>query len=131
MKKSTMTIDEIHRLIAKDALGEHPDDDDALGLMLLLHTHRIHLREPILTDRPGVLELAAITQRHASEVVAAVWPNRVDAKRIDRGYWFFAFNARTPYEVVEDIPAEWMIRVRKVLDRLSEHRLIGALKVED
>jgi len=131
MKELTMTIEDIHRLIAKDALGDHPNDDDALGLMLLLHTHCIQLRGPILADRPGVLDLAAITQRHASEVVAAAWPDRLDVKRIDRGYWFFAFNSRTPYEVVEDIPAEWLARVHKMLNRLGEHPFIGAMNAED
>jgi hypothetical protein len=45
-----MTIDAIHKLLARDALGEHPNDEDALGLMVLLPMHRICLREPILTD---------------------------------------------------------------------------------
>jgi hypothetical protein len=37
-----------------------PDEDDALALMLLQHTHRIGLTEPILDDRTDVKELAAI-----------------------------------------------------------------------
>ena len=76
--ESSMTVDDLYQFIAKAVLGESPSDDDALALMILLHTHHLRLAGVVFTDRPGVSELAAITQRHAAEVIAGAWPDRAD-----------------------------------------------------
>jgi hypothetical protein len=43
-----MTSGDIHAGLAKEALGLHPSEDDALALMILLHTHHIWLSKPVL-----------------------------------------------------------------------------------
>jgi hypothetical protein len=126
-----MTIDNLHATLARNLLGEHPTEDDGLALMLLLHTSRILLREAISGDRPGIMEVAAITQRQAATVVATVWPNRTDKERVDYRYWYFQFNVRTPYEVLEDLPAEWLARVARLRDALSQHPMVKEIRSED
>jgi hypothetical protein len=126
-----MTSDYIHTLLAQMALGCDPSEDDALALMIVLHTHRIRLREAILQDRPGVTELAAITRSGAAEAVATIWPNRSDRLRTDFRYWSHAFNTQTPYELVEDIPQEWMTPVQRVLRCIAENPLVKGLEPED
>lgn len=126
-----MISNEIHIVLAKKALGQHPSEDDALALMIILHTHRIRLREPILLDRPGVVDLAAITQRHAAEVISAIWPDRSDKRRTDRNYWYSMFNTRTPYELIEDVPQDWMICLQRVREHIAENPVVKGLEPED
>jgi len=126
-----MKIEEVHKNLAKEALTGHPVEEDALALMVLLHTHRIRLKAPMLDDRPGVVELAAITQRHVAEVLGAAWPDRADAQRTDRAYWYYQFNAKTPYEVVEDIPPDWMVRVQRLREVVASNPAVSSLEPED
>jgi hypothetical protein len=121
----------IHIVIAKEELGDNPSETDALALMLLLHTHHIWLREPVLTDRPRVVDLTAITRSHAAEVVAAAWSNRRDTRRTDYKYWLDLSIAHTPYEVIEDIPQDWMVHLRLLRERLTRNPLITRVEPED
>ena len=130
-KGHKMMIGDIHGVLAKESLGVHPSEDEALAMMILLHTHHVWLKAPILEDRPGVADLAAITQRHAAEVIAAMWPDRSDRQRTDYGYWYYLFNTRTPYEVVEDIPQDWMVRVQRLREQLANSAAVKGLEPED
>ena len=129
--KPTMTINDFHAALAKDVLGSQPSDDDALTLMILLHTHHIWLPRPVFSDRPGVADVAAITRWHAAELVASAWPDRSSSLRADADYWHEEFSARTPYEVVEDIPAPWIERVEKLRTDVLRHPLVQRLEPED
>ena len=124
-------INDVYIRWARELLGERPNEEDGLALMVLLHTHRVRLSEPILDDRPGVTELAAITQRHAAEILADSWPNRGDAQRSNRGYWYYQFNARTPYEVIEDIPQDWTLHIQRLREALARSPMVSSLDPED
>jgi hypothetical protein len=126
-----MTIDEFHTALARDMLGPQPSDDDALTLMILLHTHHIWLPRAPFSDRPGVADLSAITRWHAAEAVAAAWPDRSNSLRADADYWHEEFGARTPYEVIEDIPVPWIERVEKLKKNILRHPLVQRLEPED
>lgn len=127
-----MTIDDIYQAIAEAVLRELPSDDDALALMVLLHTHNFQLGGGVtLTDRPGVSHLAAITQRHAAEVMAAAWPDRADRERTSREHWYYAFNTRSPFEVIEDIPPEFMRRLDRLRHQLINSGLVVNVEPED
>src|SRR5687768_3814528 len=65
-----MNMDEFFRSVADAALAGRRSEVEGLVVMILLHTHRLKLRAGVLSDRPGVEELAAITQRHAAAVIA-------------------------------------------------------------
>src|SRR5262245_50814793 len=125
-----MDAEEIHVNLAREALQRFTDEDDALALMVLLHTHQIRLKEPILDDRPGITLLSAITQRHAAEVVAATWPDRTNTERTSREYWYYQFNSRTPYEVVDDISSDWMTRVQLLRAYLASVSIVKAVEPE-
>lgn len=127
----TVSLSDLYSRIAKGALGGHSSEEDALALMLLLHTHRIRLAGMVLEDRPGVTDLAAITQRHAAELLATAWPDNADAQRSDPRYWYYQFNARTPFEVVEDIPHDWMVRVERIRRTVTTLEEVRSLEPED
>ncbi len=94
--------------------------------MVLLHTHRIALHDLALRDRLGVTELEPIAQRHAAEVIAAVSPDRADRRRSGPSHWYVLFDTRTPYEVVEDVPADWARRVEGLRGVVGAHCRQGA-----
>jgi len=125
-----MTTDDVHNVLASAALGSEPTDEDALALMILLHTHRISLHDLALRDRPGVTELEPIAQRHAAEVIATVWPDRTDRRKTDPLHWYMLFNTRTPYEVVEDIPADWARLVETLRGVVGAHGAVRGLEPE-
>ena len=58
-----MTIDTVHEDLIRANLDAPMAEDDALLWMALLHTHEIHFRSPLLSDRSNVMGLAAITRR--------------------------------------------------------------------
>ncbi len=126
-----MTIDEMLEALARNGLGAQPTDEDALAVMLLLHTHHVHLGGPVLSDRPGVQEVAAIAQRHAAEVVAAVWPDRLDKTRTSPQHWYYQFNARTPFEVADDVEPPWDERLARVKQKVLQSGLVQSLNPED
>lgn len=128
-----MTSDVLLVNLAREALGRQPGDEEALALMVLLHTHRLRFKGVTLDDLPGVTELAALTQRHSASVVAAAWPNREEPPRTRTNYawWYRQFNLRTPYELVEEIPEPWRQRVEDLRQRYLASKLIEAVEPED
>jgi hypothetical protein len=126
-----MTLEEMHRALAQVGLGPQPADDDGLAVMLFLHTHHLQLGAASLSDRPGVRDLAALAQRHAAEVVAAAWPSRQDSLRMSPQHWYYEFNTRTPFEVVEDMEPFWAERVAGVRERILKSGLVQAITLED
>lgn len=126
-----MTTDDAHAILAGEALARPLTEDDTLALMILLHTHRILFRAPILEDRPGVMGMDAITQRDVADVAARLWPDRADTAPTDYRHWYWLFNTHTPYEVVEDIPRDWARRVERLRSRLERHPQVAAVQPEE
>jgi hypothetical protein len=126
-----MTVNDLYLSIAKAVLGERPTEEDALALMVLLHTHRLRLGDAALTDRPDVSVFEPITQRHAAEVMAAAWPDRADRERTAREHWYHSFSTQSPFEVIDDISPQWMTRVERVLAQVGNSGLVTGLEPED
>lgn len=131
MGDKPVSTEEYLAVLAKDLLGAQPGDDDLLTLMLLLHTHHIWLPRPLLTDRPGVAEVAALTQHHAAQVAAAAWPDRTDARKSDCEYWEEEFCTRTLYELTADRPEPWLERVERLRSVALAHPLVERMEPED
>jgi hypothetical protein len=125
------TINTFHAELAGDLLGWSLRDEDALAVMILFHTHRIHLKTAILEDRPGILEVAAITQRHAAQSVASAWCDRSDDRRRSYEYWYFRYNSETPYEVMSDIPSNWQSQIEELKTQLTGHPAVKKVEPED
>lgn len=121
-----MTIETIHCELCRSV--ELRSDDDGLALMILLHTHCVILREG-LREAPQAFRLAPLTQRHAAEVVASLWPHSDPRGRYE--YWYWAFNTRTPFELAEEVTEEWKPRINQVCRALFMNPLIAAIRPED
>jgi hypothetical protein len=125
-----LTLDEALAAVTRAALGPSPSDEDALGVMVLLHTHRLTLAEPV-SDRPGARVFDALTQRHVAELISAAWKDRADPVRCRREHWYHQFNTLTPFEVVEDVVAPWDSVLARVRRHLLQSGLIRDVKPED
>ena len=129
-----MTIDDLHSRLAGPFLGQSPNEQDAMALMILFHTHRFRLSaplDPLRADRPGVSEVNAITQRDAAAAIAAAWPDRADKDRCDYRFWYWRYNTVTPYETVEEIPPDWLERVQKLKETLLANSSLAEAVPED
>jgi hypothetical protein len=96
--------------------------------MILLHTHAIQLRPGVLGEEPVLLP--AETQRGVAATIAALWPNRTDA-RGSYEYWYWQYNTRTPYEVLEDVPEHLMPRLREFRQALAQDARVSAVLEEN
>jgi hypothetical protein len=126
-----MTIYELLVQLAQIGLGAHPSDEDALAVMVLLHTHEVRLSGFPLSDRPKVDVLAAIARQHAAELVSAVWPDRADQARTSRQYWHGQFMKRTPWELAEEIATPWDEWMNRDKASLIESSVVKELRPED
>jgi hypothetical protein len=121
------TVETVHAEIAEGVIDE-ATDEEGLTLMLLLHTHRLTLTGAVLTDRPGVVELAPLTQRHSADVVAQVWPSS-DRERASASHWYSKFQ-QPVFEIVDELPSAWVRRVDNMRARLAAHPLVASLVFE-
>jgi hypothetical protein len=124
------TRESIHDDIAVGVLADE-SDDTAHALMIVLHTHVLHLHDGALTDAPEIRIMLPITQRHAAEVAAAAWPVRTDAARTDYRHWYWEFNTRTPFEDAADVTPAWAAPVDAMRSRLATHVLVAKIVPED
>jgi hypothetical protein len=116
--------------LARSLLGDTPTDEDALSVLLLLHTHRFWFNRS-WPDRPDIREMAADTQRGCASVVADAWPNRGDAERTAYMYWYRRFNIETPYECIDDVPEPWRSRVEQFRERSWQHPDVERVEPQD
>src|SRR5204863_4584253 len=94
-----LTIETIWQKLLREVLGTAGlSEDDALNLMILVHTHELQLKHAPFLDRPGVTRIAPFTQRGAAAVVADLWHKRDDAERTNYVYWYVQFSTITPHE---------------------------------
>jgi hypothetical protein len=107
--------------LAKFLVEKCSSDEDALALVILLHTHRIHWK----------VEVPALTQRDASAAVADAWSDRKDNERTNYMHWYRRFNLETPFEVVEDIVQPWAERVDALRRKLEAHPKVLSVESED
>ena len=130
----TLTRDTLHRDLLRGAAAEGLTESDALLWMALLHTHQIQLHPGAVSSANGeLLRFAALTQRHAAEIIAELWaaqhPER-DA-RAAYGYWYGEYNRKTPFEVFEDIPQALRARLTELRDALARDPRVASVTPED
>jgi hypothetical protein len=85
------TICDLHGRLIRDTFGRRLTDSDAFLVFVLFHCYRVVLSGPVLIDRPGVVEVAADTQRGVSESLASAWTGTED-RRADLYFWYYRWN---------------------------------------
>ena len=130
----TLTRDTLHRDLLRGAAAEGLTESDALLWMALLHTHQIQLHPGAVSSANGeLLRFAALTQRHAAEIIAELWaaqhPER-DA-RAAYGYWYGEYNRKAPFEVFEDIPQALRARLTELRDAMARDPRVASVTPED
>ena len=133
-----MTRETVHADLMRDVLGEklrRISDTQAQAWMILFHVYEVHLRPGVRLDDvdPGFdpIVLAADTQRGAASTIASVWPDRKDPARTNYVHWYWEFNTKTPYELVRELPPDWLDRVELARAALKGHPLVADVVPED
>ncbi len=117
-----MHLEDVRHEIIEQLLGASPHDDDALALVVVLHTHRIRTVN-------GTLE--ALTQRGAAAAVADAWPDRSDTERTNYVHWYWRFNTETPFETLADVTEAWRPRIEATRERLAAAATVVAVDGAD
>jgi hypothetical protein len=118
---------EVFRRILRDTVRPDMPDADVLSRMVVLHTHSLELNEPPSGHgHAGVL--APLTRTHVAELVADRFP--AGTPRAETGYWFAAYGRETPYELIDDVPAELRGGVDAARDAIARHELVRRLLPE-
>jgi hypothetical protein len=132
---ATLVRDSLHRDLLRNCVGSRFSEPDALLWMVLLHTHEIRMKPGAATNSNGspVTAFAAITQRHAAQVVAELWSERrpTDIERSSYAYWYHQYNSRTPYEVFSDTPESLVARLIELREVLASDPRVDAVVPED
>jgi hypothetical protein len=113
-----MTKHQIHKSLTRAVLSTETAAEDVLLYMVLLHTHDIYLKagvvldDVIANDASKPLLIQAITQRHAAEVVGALWSPNDEKGQYEHWYWLFC--KTTPYQVSSEIPPAELARMMEL-----------------
>jgi hypothetical protein len=125
------TIYDFHGRLIRDTFGRRLNDQDAFLVFVLFHSYRFVLSGPILTDRPGVLEVAANTQSGVSEALASVWAGTQDA-RARATYWYFRWNGDWgSYGHAEQLSPQEQQRFEELRTQIECHPFVSRTELED
>ena len=124
-----IAMDKVHTELLRGVISGQLTREDALLWMVLIHTHEIKLRSPVLTDAHGVTTLAAATRRHAASVIAALWPDRA-SKQSEDTFWYREYQLKTPYEDISDVPSRQLARLVQLREALLQDLRVASV-VED
>jgi hypothetical protein len=119
MRLRSVTIETVHEELIRANLDGTLTTEDALLWMALLHTHEIHFRLSLLSDRPSVMSVAPITRNEVAEVMAALWRGRKNVERASSTFWLHEYAEKAGWECIEDIPAEKANRLQELRDQLA------------
>jgi hypothetical protein len=126
-----ITIYDLHARLIRDTFGRRLNDVDAFLVFVLFHGYRLVLSGPILTDRPNVQTVAALTQRSVSEVLASTWAGSAD-ERADPCFWYHRWNGDWgSYGHAERLSPEEQARLEDLRTELERHPFVSRLEPED
>lgn len=125
------TIYDLHGCLFRDTFGRRLTDTDTFLVFVLFHTYRVVLSGPVLSDRPGVLEVSADTQRGVSEALASAWAGTAD-ERADPYFWYYRWNSDWgSYGHAERLSAEEQSRLEELRLELERHPFVSRLEPDD
>lgn len=104
-------------------------EDAILACMIMLHTQDILPSETLRLDDvtwPATAphQLSAITQRHASELVAAVIGQ--GAERVAHE-WYYTYCEKAPYQTLEEVSQPMLTKVQDVIECVLQHPLVESV----
>lgn len=102
-----------------------------LAAILLFHTHRVIFEKSAFEDQPVLFEIPAISRSHAAEIVEAALDDGIGGVARPGKGWLRLSIEETPYEIVEDIPDNWMSLVAELRLKLMDYPGISAVEKED
>jgi hypothetical protein len=125
------TIYDLHGRLLRDTFGRRLSDNDAFLVFALFHGYRVILSADVLSDRPGIEQVAAITQRGVSEALASMWAG-TDDKRNDTYFWYFRWNGEWgSYGHAENLSPKEADRFAFLKARLEQHPFVLRFEPED
>ena len=111
--------------VVKYALNSRGSEQDVLSCMIFLHTHHTRCREEVvLDDNCGSRDTSPLTRHHCSAIVAKAVAN--PSLPSNPGYWYSRYDMLTPYEVYDDVDAQWKERVTFIIGVMKESLLLEA-----
>lgn len=123
-----------YRKILRDAIQEGMSDKDILMLMVVFHLYAILLHPEVTLEdvhadgQPRGFRLSPLTRTHLAELFASLWPK--DDRRGNKDFWFWSYDSTTPYEGLEDIPADLRAPVEAAREKIASHKLVADV-IED
>jgi hypothetical protein len=125
------TILDLHGRLLRDTFERGLKDGDAFLLFTLFHTHQVELAAPVLTDRPDVLRVCALTQRCCAEALASLWSG-CDDPRASPAHWYWLWNGEWKgYNHAENLTGEEAERLRQLVGQLEGHPWVRRVTPED
>jgi hypothetical protein len=122
------TLQRFHEQVILDTFDRRLSDDDAVLVFALLHFCRIYIVPGSLENNPTCESIAAITQRHAGDVLASLWRGKDDA-RANYTYWYFKWQSTSfcgSYELAKLPERAFELKIL-----LEHHPFVLELREED
>ena len=113
----TVALKHLYTTLIKESGELFRSEGDLLLWMLLLLTHQIHLKEAVIEEFPGRLVMPAITQRYATEVLSACWPQQEGGPSAPSLYRRFQLDVGNPTRAM----ALRRAQLDKLVSRLNQN----------
>ena len=126
-----MNADGFFEEITRHAMGGQRREDELLALMIVYHTHDFHCHPSTCEEidqlqcGSDVIVCSGLTRSTAASVIASLF--EPDDPRSRSGHWNHLYSRRCSYEIVEQVSEEWMVVVRRMIDKLLQNERIAAV----
>lgn len=123
-----VTARNFHKNLIQSLFAKRPSDEEALCVMLILHSCSIRLTKLVQVDG-NVLGFAAITSRHAAEVIASLFNA---GKESSYTHWYFRWNEDwQAYSILESPPKNLAEPLARIRDMIEAHPWVDRLVPDD
>lgn len=122
--------EDFHIHVTRELFRKPISDRSGLYLMAVFQLYKIQFSKGTLVDAPQQTGFDALTQRHAAEVVSAIWNGSQDERR-DYMFWYGAWHSAGYHEVFSDFSAEQQQEIVRFKELIEKHPLVSGLVLED
>jgi hypothetical protein len=126
-----MLFEEYLRMVARKILSANSSEEEALTLMIIFHTQRLHLPSNVMIEDGGDERITyPLTRRHASEIIASFFPAD-EIHKSDSSYWHLKYDQQTPFEGLDRIPIHWMHKVEQMMIQLKKSQIVSDISEDE